>query len=39
VSGDELMAALRAHGLGAPREVALAVMEVDGTISVVPKSH
>lgn len=38
VNGDELDAACRAHGLDDPRDAALAVLEVDGSISVVPKS-
>jgi uncharacterized membrane protein YcaP (DUF421 family) len=37
VTDDELMAALRAYGLEDPRDVALAVLEVDGSISVVPR--
>jgi len=36
VSEKELQAALREHGLDNPQEVAAAVLEVDGTISVVP---
>ena len=35
---DELMTALREHGLAKLDDVKLAVLEVDGTISVVPKS-
>lgn len=34
VSMDELMRALREHGIGNLKEVALAVLEVDGSISV-----
>src|SRR5512146_110787 len=34
VSGDELMRALREHGIGSVQDVALAVLEVDGSISV-----
>src|SRR5512143_927593 len=34
VSMDELMRALRQHGLGTYKEAALAVLEVDGSISV-----
>jgi uncharacterized membrane protein YcaP (DUF421 family) len=34
---DEAMMALREHGLDKVNEVELAVLEVDGTISVVPK--
>ncbi len=34
VSMDELQRALREHGIGAMQDVALAVLEVDGSISV-----
>ena len=34
---DEVMEALRQHGLTSPSEAKLAVFEVDGSISVVPK--
>jgi uncharacterized membrane protein YcaP (DUF421 family) len=34
---DEVMAALRQHGLCDPLEARLAVLEVDGTLSVVPR--
>jgi uncharacterized membrane protein YcaP (DUF421 family) len=34
---DEVMEALRQHGLTKPDEVQMAVFEVDGSISVVPK--
>jgi uncharacterized membrane protein YcaP (DUF421 family) len=34
---DQLMAALREHGFEKPEECHLAVLEVDGTISVVPR--
>ena len=34
---DELLMALREHGVAAPEGVKLAVLEVDGTISVVPR--
>jgi len=34
---DELMTALREHGLSTLAEVSFAVLEVDGSISVVPK--
>jgi uncharacterized membrane protein YcaP (DUF421 family) len=34
VTMDELMRALREHGIGSLKEVALAVLEVDGSISV-----
>jgi len=36
VTTDELLAALREHGLTDPKAVRLAVLEVDGDISVVP---
>ena len=44
VTVDELQRALREHGIGAVKEVALAVLEVDGSISVlkyddVPQVH
>jgi uncharacterized membrane protein YcaP (DUF421 family) len=35
----ELDAAVRAHGLVAVRDVALAVLETDGSISIVPRSR
>jgi len=38
VSHDQVFAALREHGLTSLDEVRLAVLEVDGTISVVPTS-
>ncbi|HLK14489.1 MAG TPA: YetF domain-containing protein [Fimbriimonadaceae bacterium] len=34
---EELMAALRGHGLRDPSEAQLAVLEVDGSLSIVPK--
>ena len=34
ISHDELMQALREHGVATPEDVRLAVLEVDGTISV-----
>jgi uncharacterized membrane protein YcaP (DUF421 family) len=37
IDRDELMAALRQHGVESIRQVRLAVMEVDGEISVVPR--
>ncbi len=37
VDRDELMAALREHGVAGVDGVRLAVLEVDGTISVVPR--
>ena len=36
ISTDELMAALRKHGVIRPEQVELAVLETDGSISVVP---
>ncbi len=36
VTRDELMAALREHGVAELGDVRLAVLEVDGTVSVVP---
>jgi uncharacterized membrane protein YcaP (DUF421 family) len=38
VTHDELMAALREHGLTRLEDVRLAVLEVDGDISVVPRA-
>jgi uncharacterized membrane protein YcaP (DUF421 family) len=35
---EELMAALRTHGLKGPSEAEMAVLEVDGTLSIVPKA-
>ena len=37
VDTGELMAALRQHGLAAVEEVSMVVLEVDGSLSVVPK--
>jgi uncharacterized membrane protein YcaP (DUF421 family) len=37
VTRDELAAAIRSHGLENPDDVALAVLEVDGSISVIPQ--
>lgn len=34
VSNDELQRSLREHGIGSVKEVALAVLEVDGSISI-----
>ncbi len=34
---DDLLQAIREHGIGGVEDVALAVLEVDGTISIVPK--
>lgn len=39
VDPEELMAALREHGVERLEDVRLALLEVDGTISVVPKDH
>ena len=39
ISSDELAAALREHGVLSPAEVRLAVLEVDGSISVIPRVH
>jgi uncharacterized membrane protein YcaP (DUF421 family) len=39
VDEDELAAALRAHGLSDVENVAVAVLETDGSISVVPRSE
>jgi uncharacterized membrane protein YcaP (DUF421 family) len=38
VTPHELQEALRAYGLSAPAQVEMAVLEVDGSISVVPKA-
>jgi uncharacterized membrane protein YcaP (DUF421 family) len=38
ISTDELMAALRQHGVMRPDQVELAVLETEGSISVVPFS-
>ncbi len=37
ITEEEFMAALREHGVESMNDVALAVMEVDGSISVIPK--
>ena len=39
VTFDELSAVMRQHGLTTPAEVELAVLEVDGTISIIPRSQ
>jgi uncharacterized membrane protein YcaP (DUF421 family) len=39
VTEDELLAAIREHGLRSPAEVELAVLETDGTISVIPRER
>jgi uncharacterized membrane protein YcaP (DUF421 family) len=36
VDREELLAALREHGFTSPEEIRLAVLEIDGTISIVP---
>lgn len=36
---DELLAAIRQHGLQSPNQVKMAVLEVDGSISIVPKER
>jgi uncharacterized membrane protein YcaP (DUF421 family) len=36
VSREQVMAALREHGMAKPEDAQMAVLEVDGTISVVP---
>jgi uncharacterized membrane protein YcaP (DUF421 family) len=37
VTEEEVMAVLRQHGIDDPKRVMMAILEVDGTISVVPK--
>lgn len=37
VTRDQVLAALREHGLDRPDEAHMCILEVDGTISVVPK--
>jgi len=39
VSEEDVMQALREHGLDSVADVKMAVLEVDGTISVVPKEQ
>jgi uncharacterized membrane protein YcaP (DUF421 family) len=39
VTKDDLMAAVRDQGVAAVANVKLAVLEVDGTISVVPRER
>lgn len=39
ISRDELGAALRAHGLTSASEAKMAVLEVDGSISVIPRDQ
>ena len=36
VTRSELLAAIRQHGLQSPAQVKMAVLEVDGTISIIP---
>ena len=36
ISDDQLLSALRRHGLTGPQQAKLAVLEVDGTLSIVP---
>ena len=36
ITEDELIAALRQHGLSSPTQARMAVLEIDGTLSVVP---
>ncbi len=38
ITHEQLMAALREHGLARPEDASMCIMEVDGTISVVPVS-
>lgn len=38
VSEDQIMTAMRQHGIGELSKVRMAVLEVDGTISIVPTS-
>src|SRR5579871_1545953 len=38
VTEQQVMTAMRQHGLTDPREVLMAVLEVDGSISIVPKT-
>jgi uncharacterized membrane protein YcaP (DUF421 family) len=38
LSLDDLMAALREHGVEHPKDAELAVLEVDGSVSVIPAS-
>lgn len=39
VTEDQVLTALRQHGLTHPAEVKLAVLEVDGSLSVVPRDE
>jgi uncharacterized membrane protein YcaP (DUF421 family) len=36
---DEVLMAIREHGLAGPEAVKVAVLEVDGSISIVPKDQ
>ena len=39
ISEEELLGAIREHGLRSPDEVELAVLETDGAVSVIPKDR
>ena len=39
VSEEQLLAALRQHGLNAPAQAKIAVLEIDGSISIIPRSR
>ena len=39
VTEEQIQAALRQHGLTKPSQVKLAVLEVDGTLSIVPREE
>jgi uncharacterized membrane protein YcaP (DUF421 family) len=39
VSSEDLNAALRQHGMHTPEQAAMAVLEIDGSISVVPRGQ
>ena len=39
VTPDELLAALREHGIEKPSDAEMAVLEIDGSISVVPQGQ
>ena len=34
---EELMAAIRSHGLSDPSQIEMAILEIDGTLSIIPK--
>jgi uncharacterized membrane protein YcaP (DUF421 family) len=38
IDDDEILMALREHGVGSIEDVQMAVLEVDGSISIVPKT-